>query len=172
MSTYFPSYLIFQFFNMNRSTLNKRPDGDSEYNFSTPEAITRFFMLPYINRDRILLGRISKGQVSQIMNTIGIDSQMLCSVIGLRPRTFLQKETDDLFCNSISENIVDLLEVYSYGYHQCNDPAVFNLWMKDAHPSLSSITPLSHCRDKMGKLEVFKEISGINETGYHEKKPE
>lgn len=149
---------------MNRNNRNKRLAGDTEYNFSTPEAIERFIRLSYLTRDSIRHDRISKQQLMQMMNTIDAEQVNLCAAINLRVQAFLSKETSDLFCPSITENIIALIEIYAYGYYQSGDPVFFNHWMKDINLSLSSVTPLDHCRDILGREEVKREIAGLKNS--------
>lgn len=78
--------------------------------------------------------------------------------------TLITKKSHETFSEPISEKILHIAEIYSYGYGVFEDEDRFNKWIFQDNLALGGVTPLSLLNSQFGSEEV-KNLIGRIEYG-------
>ncbi|HMI04851.1 MAG TPA: antitoxin Xre/MbcA/ParS toxin-binding domain-containing protein [Pedobacter sp.] len=97
---------------------------------------------------------ISKDSLVSFKQAINIDYDHLSVVLGTTKTTLHKKQGKDTFSPSISEKVIALMDVYSFGYQVFGDHDKFNKWVQTVNRALGNRIP----------LEVMDTIFGIDEV--------
>lgn len=104
---------------------------------------------------------ISKEELENLKEQTGTDYDTLSKVLAVTKATLHSKKGKARFDAFISERILLLAEIYSFGYSVFKDKDRFNQWMKTPIRSLGGVTPLSLTDTVYGMEEVKAEIGRI-----------
>ncbi|WP_346316536.1 hypothetical protein [Chitinophaga sp. YIM B06452] len=135
-----------------------RLDSEDEFKFDTVQAVLDFYRIGFEKRIEISKKLISKRQLVQFKKVSGIDYDCLANIIGITVRMIHKMKDENLFSRRISDNFASLVQLYSFGYYEFENPVLFNKWMKIGSPELEYISPLSNCDTIVGREEVRENI--------------
>lgn len=105
---------------------------------------------------------ISKEELENLKEQTGIDYNILSKVLAVTKATLHNKKGKARFDSFISERILLLADIYSYGYTVFKERDKFNKWMKAPNRAIGGETPLSLTETVYGMEEVKNLIGRID----------
>jgi putative toxin-antitoxin system antitoxin component (TIGR02293 family) len=109
---------------------------------------------------------ISKKELTSIKEAAHLDYDTLATLLSVGRATLLNKKSQDKFNNSVSERILAIADLYSYGYAVFEDKDAFNNWMQEPNTALNNQSPLEIADTLIGIQEI-KNIIGRIEYGVY-----
>lgn len=109
---------------------------------------------------------ISKKDLEHLKAKTALDYDQLAHVLSVTRATLINKKGTEKFNDGLSERIIGLAEIYSYGYEVFGNEAHFNRWMFRANAALGGLSPYDVCDNQFGREEV-KNIIGRIEYGVY-----
>jgi putative toxin-antitoxin system antitoxin component (TIGR02293 family) len=109
---------------------------------------------------------ISKEELENLKEQTGLDYDTLAKVLSVAKATLHNKKGRDKFDVSISERILLLADIYSYGYQVFEQKEGFNNWMKASNTALAGSSPLQML-DTLYGMEEVKHLIGRIEYGVY-----
>lgn len=117
--------------------------------------------LTSIQKMKIIRQGISKKYLEKLKNTTSLDYDSLASALSVTRTTLINKKGDQKFSDQISERIVSLADLYSFGYEVFEDQNSFNEWMFAPNQALGGLTPFSIVDNYYGREEIKNLIGRI-----------
>ena len=109
---------------------------------------------------------ISKEELENLKDQTGLDYDTLAKVLSVAKATLHNKKGKAKFDTSVSERILLLADIYSYGYEVFGEKERFNSWMKSENTSLGGVAPLQ-LLDTLYGIEEVKHLIGRIEYGVY-----
>jgi len=104
---------------------------------------------------------ISKNALEQLKDKSGFDYDQLSWILGVARTTLLNKKGTDKFPPSLSEKIMSLADLYSFGYEIFGSPEEFNQWIFQSLPALGGKAPYAFLDNQYGREEIRNLIGRI-----------
>ena len=117
----------------------------------------------YIRAIEIGLTKINFDHLKAYTN---LSLETLSELIGITPRTIQRKAGPDHFKASISEKMLELADLYSFGYHVFGDKEKFQKWIESPIKSLDGFKPLNLIYNHYG-LELVRDELGRIQYGVY-----
>ena len=105
---------------------------------------------------------ISKKALEELKQKAGLDYDQLASILSVGRATLLNKKGNDTFNQTLSEKILGLADIYSYGYEVFEDKDRFNEWIFRPNRSLGGQMPYDLLDNQYGREEVKNVIGRID----------
>jgi putative toxin-antitoxin system antitoxin component (TIGR02293 family) len=105
---------------------------------------------------------IPKRDLEHLKSKTGLDYDQLAAILSVARATLINKKGNDRFNLTLSEKILGLAEIYSYGYEVFGDQARFNEWIFRPNRSLGGQTPYDLLDSQYGRDEVKNVIGRID----------
>lgn len=105
---------------------------------------------------------ISKNALEQLKEKTGLDYDKLSYVLGVARGTLIGKKGTERFSPVLSEKIMSLADIYSYGYEVFSDPLEFNEWIFQPVNALGGKAPYDLLDNQYGREEVRNLIGRID----------
>jgi putative toxin-antitoxin system antitoxin component (TIGR02293 family) len=105
---------------------------------------------------------VSKKGLETLKHTIDVDYDALAKALSVTRATLINKKGEEKFNPQLSERIVGLAEIYSYGYEVFDDPNRFNRWMQRPNQALNGQAPYDLLDSQFGREEVKNVIGRID----------
>lgn len=105
---------------------------------------------------------IPKKALEQLKEKTGFDYDQLSYVLGVAPGTLIGQKGTERFSPVLSEKIMSLADIYSYGYEVFSDPHEFNEWIFQPINALGGKAPYDLLGDQYGREEVHNLIGRID----------
>lgn len=109
---------------------------------------------------------ISKKDLEAFKEKTALDYDKLAIALAVTRATLINKKGDEKFNTSLSERIIDLANIYSYGYEVFEDEARFNQWMLRPNMALGGQAPYDLIDNQFGREEV-RDIIGRLDYGVY-----
>lgn len=109
---------------------------------------------------------ISKTELENLKEQSELDYESLAKILAVTKATLHNKKGRDRFNAFVSERILLLADIYSYGYKVFGNREKFNRWMKRENWTLGEIAPLS-LMDTLYGMEEVKHLIGRIEYGVY-----
>ncbi len=109
---------------------------------------------------------VSKKSLENLKEKAGLDYDNLAAALSVTRATLINKKGSDKFNISLSERIVSLADIYSYGYEVFEDVDLFNKWMFKPNRALGGKTPYHFIDNQFGREEL-RNIIGRIEYGVY-----
>lgn len=110
---------------------------------------------------RIIRKGVSKIYLEKLKQTAELDYDSLATALSVTRATLINKKGEDTFSDQISERIVALADLYSYGYEVFGDKSSFHAWMFMPNQALGGLTPFSIIDNQYGRQEVHNLLGRI-----------
>ena len=104
---------------------------------------------------------ISKKALEELKAMAGLDYDQLAALLGVARTTLLNKKGAERFAAGLSEKIMSLADLYSYGYEIFGDVEEFNHWIFQPLPALGEQAPYAFLDNQYGREEVRNLIGRI-----------
>jgi len=105
---------------------------------------------------------VTKKDLESLKDKTELDYDELASVLSVGRATLINKKGDDKFSPPLSEKIVGLADLYSYGYEVFEDKERFNQWMLRPNRALGGQAPYDLIHNQFGREEVRNVIGRID----------
>ena len=110
--------------------------------------------LTSIQKMRIIKNGISKHYLEVFKKATALDYDSLAGALSVTRATLINKKGPEKFSNQISEKIISLADLYSFGYEVFEDKNKFNKWMFVPNQALGGLAPFDIIDNYYGKEEV------------------
>jgi len=105
---------------------------------------------------------VSKRDLEHLKDTTELDYEQLAKALSVTKATLIKKKGSDRFGAAISEKIVSLADIYSYGYQVFEDEERFNEWVFRPNKALGNQLPYDLLDNVYGREEVRNVIGRID----------
>jgi putative toxin-antitoxin system antitoxin component (TIGR02293 family) len=105
---------------------------------------------------------ISKKDLESLKEKTALDYDKLALALAVTRATLINKKGSEKFNAPLSERILDLASLYSYGYEVFEDEARFNQWMFRPNRALGGQAPYDLMDSQFGREEVRDIIGRID----------
>ena len=109
---------------------------------------------------------VSKKALENLKEKAGLDYDDLAVALSVTRATLINKKGNDKFNIALSERIVSLADIYSYGYEVFEDVELFNKWMFRPNQALAWQAPYHFVDNQFGREEL-RNIIGRIEYGVY-----
>ncbi len=117
--------------------------------------------LTSIQKMTIIKKGISKNYLETFKKATSLDYDSLAGALSVTRATLINKKGAEKFSDQISEKIVSLADLYSFGYEVFEDKDKFNKWMFVPSQALGGLAPFDIIDNYYGKEEVRNLIGRI-----------
>lgn len=117
--------------------------------------------LTSIQKMRIIKNGISKDYLETFKKATSLDYDSLAGALSVTRATLINKKGAQKFSDQVSEKIVSLADLYSFGYEVFEDKDNFNKWMFVPNQALGGLAPFDIIDNYYGKEEVRNLIGRI-----------
>ncbi len=117
--------------------------------------------LTSIQKMRIIKDGISKDYLETFKKATSLDYDSLAGALSVTRATLINKKGAQKFSDQVSEKIVSLADLYSFGYQVFEDKDNFNKWMFVPNQALGGLAPFDIIDNYYGKEEVRNLIGRI-----------
>jgi len=105
---------------------------------------------------------ISKDDLENLKEKARLDYNQLAKVFSVARATLINKKGKDKFDMTLSEKIVVVSDIYSYGYEVFEDEDRFNSWVFRSNKALAGLSPYDLLDNQFGREEVKNLIGRID----------
>ena len=109
---------------------------------------------------------IGKKDLEHLKEKSGLDYDQLASTLSVARATLINKKNNEKFNQSVSERIVSVADIYSYGYEVFEDEERFNEWIFRPNHALGGERPYDLLNNQFGREEI-KNLIGRIEHGVY-----
>lgn len=104
---------------------------------------------------------VTKKDLESLKEKTELDYDELAQVLSVGRATLINKKGSEKFSPPLSEKIVGLADLYSYGYEVFEDKDRFNQWMLRPNRALGGQAPYDLIHSQFGREEVRNVIGRI-----------
>jgi len=104
---------------------------------------------------------ISKKDLLSLKEKSGLDYSELARALSVTRATLINKKKNEKFNASLSERILDIADLYSFGFEIFGDEASFVQWMDTPNRALNFQKPVAFIDNQFGRQEVRNIIGRI-----------
>ncbi|MGN6532019.1 MAG: type II RES/Xre toxin-antitoxin system antitoxin [Ginsengibacter sp.] len=122
-----------------------------------PESQLSAFEKMHIVRDGV-----TKKDLELLKNKADLDYTMLAKALSVTRATLINKKRGERFGAGLSEKIVGMADLYSYGFEVFEDKDRFNQWMSKPNKALGGQIPYDLIDNQFGREEVKNLIGRID----------
>lgn len=105
---------------------------------------------------------VSKKDLENLKAKTKLDYDKLAKALSVTRATLINKKKQEKFNAALSERIIGLADIYSYGYEVFEDEERFNLWMFKPNKALNGEMPYELIDNQFGREEVKNIIGRID----------
>jgi putative toxin-antitoxin system antitoxin component (TIGR02293 family) len=109
---------------------------------------------------------VSKKDLEKLKNKTSLDYGNLAKALSVTRATLINKKGKTKFNPVLSERIVGLADIYSYGYEVFENDERFNKWMCSPNQALGGKPPFELVNSQFGREEI-RNIIGRIEYGVY-----
>lgn len=118
-------------------------------------------MTPLEKMETLRLG-VTKTDLVKLKSRTELDYDKLAKALSVTRATLINKKGVEKFNPTLSERIIGLADIYSYGYEVFEDTDRFNQWMFRANQALGGKAPYDVIDNQFGREEVKNIIGRID----------
>lgn len=104
---------------------------------------------------------VSKKDLEMLKTKANMDYTSLAKALSVTRATLINKKHGERFNPSLSERIVSLADLYSFGFEVFEDEVLFNQWMQKPNKALGGEIPLDVIDNQFGREEVKNVLGRI-----------
>lgn len=110
---------------------------------------------------QIVRSGVSKKYLTKLKEETSLDYDALAQALSVTRATLINKKGDQKFSDHISEGIIAVAELYSFGYEVFDDKSNFNQWMFTSNQALGGANPFDLIDNQFGREEIKNLIGRI-----------
>ncbi len=123
-------------------------------------AIPLVDMTPY-QKMQIVRDGVTKDYLTKLKEETSLDYDALAQALSVTRATLINKKGEQKFNDHVSEGIIAVAEIYSFGYEVFENKNNFNRWMFAANQALSGAAPFDLMDNQFGREEIRNLIGRI-----------
>jgi putative toxin-antitoxin system antitoxin component (TIGR02293 family) len=120
------------------------------------------FKLSSFEKMELIEEGISKKALEKLKEKAKLDYDQLSKILNVARATLINKKGDEKFSADVSDKILGLADIYSYGYEVLEDRDKFNEWIFSENKALGGKTPFDLLHNTFGREEVKHLIGRID----------
>lgn len=124
-------------------------------------AVVALYNLSSIQKMGIVRDGVSKRYLEDFKKKAALDYDALAIALSVARATLINKKHNQKFSTKISEKILALADLYSFGYKTFEDDEAFNKWMFVPNASLNHAIPFDYIDNFYGQQEIRNLIGRI-----------
>jgi putative toxin-antitoxin system antitoxin component (TIGR02293 family) len=105
---------------------------------------------------------VSKNDLELLKRKTALDYTMLAKALSVTRATLINKKKNEKFNAGLSEKILGMADLYSYGFEVFEDEDRFNQWMSKPNKALGGQAPYDLIDNQFGREEVKNLIGRID----------
>ena len=105
---------------------------------------------------------VSKKDLELLKTEADLDYTMLAKALSVTRATLINKKRSEKFGAGLSEKILGMADLYSYGFEVFEDKDRFNQWMSKPNKALNGKAPYDIIDNQFGREEVKNLIGRID----------
>jgi putative toxin-antitoxin system antitoxin component (TIGR02293 family) len=105
---------------------------------------------------------VSKKKLESLKSKTNLDYDKLSTILSTTRATLINKKGTEHFSTALSERIVSIADLYSYGFEVFEDESKFNEWIFRPNQALGGKQPFELLDNHFGREEVKNVIGRIN----------
>lgn len=109
---------------------------------------------------------ISKNELERFKEKARLDYDQLAHALSVARATLINKKGDEKFNQTLSERIISLADIYSFGYEVFEDTDRFNQWIFRPNHALGGQRPFDFLDNQFGREEIRNLIGRIDHGVY------
>lgn len=109
---------------------------------------------------------IPKHSLESLKQQIGFDYDQLAQVLNVARATLINKKSSEKFNTDLSDKIMDLADIISYGFEVFEDRSRFKAWLQLPNRALGSKKPFDLLHTSFGRDEVRDLLGRIDHGIY------
>lgn len=117
--------------------------------------------LSVTDKIQIVKDGITKSDLVDLKTRAGLDYNHLADALSVTRATLINKKDNETFNMTVSEKILDLADLYAFGFEVFGDEDSFISWMNTPNKALQFQSPLSYADNQFGRQEVRNLIGRI-----------
>ena len=110
----------------------------------------------------IVRNGVSKNDLELLKSKTSLDYTMLAKALAVTRATLINKKRNEKFNAGLSEKILGMADLYSYGFEVFEDENRFNQWMSKPNKALGGQAPYDLIDNQFGREEVKNLIGRID----------
>ncbi len=110
---------------------------------------------------QIVRDGVTKTYLTKLKEETSLDYDALAQALSVTRSTLINKKSDQRFSDHISERIIAVAELYSFGYEVFENKDNFNKWMFSPNQALSGAKPFEFMDNQFGREEIRNLIGRI-----------
>lgn len=118
-------------------------------------------MTPMEKMEKLKSG-LTKRDLEKLKLRTKLDYDKLSKALSVTRATLIKKKAQQQYSSTLSERIMSLADIYSYGYEVFEDEAKFNRWMFTPNQALGGKSPYDVVDNQFGREEVKNIIGRID----------
>jgi len=118
-------------------------------------------MTPMEKMEKLKSG-LTKRDLEKLKLRTKLDYDKLSKALSVTRATLIKKKAQQQYSPTLSERIMSLADIYSYGYEVFEDEAKFNQWMFTPNRALGGKSPYDVVDNQFGREEVKNIIGRID----------
>lgn len=111
-------------------------------------------------------GGISKQSLEALKQHMGFDYDQLAQVLNVARATLINKKSSEKFNTDLSDKIMNLADIISYGFEVFEDQARFKAWLLSPVRALGGKRPFDLLHTSFGREEVRDLLGRIDHGVY------
>ena len=123
-------------------------------------AIPLVDMTPY-QKMQIVRDGVTKDYLTKLKEETSLDYDALAQALSVTRATLINKKGEQKFNDHVSEGIIAVAEIYSFGYEVFEDKNNFNRWMFATNQALAGAAPFDLMDNQFGREEIRNLIGRI-----------
>jgi putative toxin-antitoxin system antitoxin component (TIGR02293 family) len=130
------------------------------------EIATPIYKLTSFEKMELLEQGIKKSDIEQFKIKAQLDYDKLAQALAVTRATLINKKKDEVYSENVSEKIVALSDLYSYGYEVFENVENFNAWLFVPNQALGGKKPFDIMDNQFGRDEI-RNLLGRIEYGIY-----
>ena len=124
------------------------------------------YQLVSFDKMKILDDGLTKLNLEKLKKRAGLDYDKLAGALSVTRATLINNNGIEKYSNTVSERILALTDLYSYGYKVFENESNFNKWMFTENQALGNKIPFEIVDNQFGREEI-KNLIGRIEYGVY-----
>lgn len=125
------------------------------------EIATPIYKLTSFEKMELLDQGIKKSDIEQFKMKAQLDYDKLAQALAVTRATLINKKKDEVYSENVSEKIVALSDLYSFGYEVFENVENFNAWLFVPNQALGGKKPFDIIDNQFGRDEIRNLIGRI-----------
>lgn len=118
-------------------------------------------MTPLEKMEKLRTG-LNKKDLEKLKSRTALDYDKLSKALSVTRATLINKKGTEKFSPALTERMISLADIYSYGYEVFEDESRFNSWMFRPNNALGGKMPYDVIDNQFGREEVKNIIGRID----------